>query len=109
MAKDFKSKNIMPNIITIPESDQETHPEEKNTPVPEKRSGRGRPKTKDVENTCKKFNLAIPIELYDRWKEVSILWGGNFTLFVEQTIRKDLENNGTAYKETANILQGNSK
>ena len=39
----------------------------------------GRPKTKDVKNTCKNINVAVPITLLDKWEEIKIVHGNNLT------------------------------
>ena len=47
---------------------------------PEKEKGKpGRKPTKDVKNTCKNINVAIPKELIDKWNEIKKAKGNNLT------------------------------
>ena len=101
MAKDFKSKSPLNNFTTIPaeHSGSEREPESVKT-VPVKRRV-GRPTTKKVKETCRKINVAIPIELLDKWDEVKKALGGNQTAYIVNLIRKDLNENYASYKELA--------
>lgn len=61
----------------------------------------GRPATKHVKETCRKINVAVPIELLDKWDEVKKALGGNQTAYIVNLIRKDLNENYESYKELA--------
>lgn len=65
----------------------------------------GRKKTKDVKGTCKNINVAVPIVLLDKWKEVKAVHGSNLTEYVCKLIEKDMEENYDRYKELADILK----
>lgn len=59
----------------------------------------GRPTTKDVKNTCKKINIAVPIKDIEKLNEVKFAIGGNQTAYIVGLIEKDLEENYEKYKQ----------
>lgn len=72
---------------------------------PEKEKGKpGRKPTKDVKNTCKNINVAIPNELIDKWKEIKKAKGNNLTQYVTDLIQKDMDENYEKYKQAVDIL-----
>lgn len=72
---------------------------------PEKEKGKpGRKPTKDVKNTCKNINVAIPNELLDKWKEIKKAKGNNLTQYVTDLIQKDMDENYDKYKQAVDIL-----
>lgn len=64
----------------------------------------GRKVTKDVKNTCKNINVAIPNELYDKWKEIKTARGNNLTQYVTDLIQKDMDENYDKYKQIISML-----
>lgn len=72
---------------------------------PEKEKGKpGRKPTKDVKNTCKNINVAIPKELIDKWNEIKKAKGNNLTQYVTDLIQKDMDENYEKYKQAVDIL-----
>lgn len=72
---------------------------------PEKEKGKpGRKPTKDVKNTCKNINVAIPNELIDKWNEIKKAKGNNLTQYVTDLIQKDMDENYDKYKQAVDIL-----
>ena len=72
---------------------------------PEKEKGKpGRKPTKDVKNTCKNINVAIPNELIDKWNEIKKAKGNNLTQYVTDLIQKDMDENYDKYKQAFDIL-----
>lgn len=65
---------------------------------------RGRKKTKDVKNTCTNINVAIPNELFEKWKEIKKARGNNLTQYVTDLIQKDMDENYDKYKQVLSIL-----
>ncbi len=65
----------------------------------------GRPKTKDIKNTCKNINVAVPITLLDKWEEIKIVHGSNLTEYITKLIEKDMNANYERYKDIANSLE----
>lgn len=65
----------------------------------------GRPKTKDVKNTCKNINVAVPITLLDKWEEIKIVHGNNLTAYITKLIERDMHINYEQYKKIANSLK----
>lgn len=64
----------------------------------------GRPKTKDVKNTCKNINVAVPITLLDKWEEIKIVHSSNLTAYITKLIEKDMDANYERYKDIADSL-----
>lgn len=64
----------------------------------------GRKVTKDVKNTCTNINVAIPNELYDKWKEIKTARGNNLTQYVTDLIQKDMDENYDKYKQIISML-----
>ena len=61
----------------------------------------GRPKTKDVKNTCRNVNIAVPLELMDRWDEIKQAKGSNLTAYMIRLMEHDLNEN---YDSTSRLL-----
>lgn len=99
-----------------PKPEPEKAPTEDTTPTadktdeatntkPEKEKGKpGRKPTKDVKNTCKNINVAIPKELIDKWNEIKKAKGNNLTQYVTDLIQKDMDENYEKYKQAVDIL-----
>ena len=73
-------------------------------PQPSRRKA-GRPKTRDVRNTCKNINVAVPVTLLDKWETVKIVHGSNLTGYITKLIEKDMEANYGQYKAIADNLK----
>lgn len=71
---------------------------------PQKRKA-GRPKTKDIKNTCKNINVAVPITLLDKWENIKIVHGSNLTEYITKLIEKDMNANYEHYNDIANSLK----
>ena len=82
----------------------ETEPKQDKLPVKQKRKV-GRPKTKDIKNTCKNINVAVPITLLDKWEDIKIVHGNNLTAYITKLIQKDMDANYEHYKEISNNLK----
>lgn len=65
----------------------------------------GRPKTKDIKNTCKNINVAVPITLLDKWEDIKIVHGNNLTEYITKLIEKDMNANYEHYKNLADSLK----
>lgn len=65
----------------------------------------GRPKTKDIKNTCKNINVAVPITLLDKWEDIKIVHGNNLTQYITKLIEKDMNANYEHYNNIANSLK----
>ena len=65
----------------------------------------GRPKTKDIKNTCKNINVAVPITLLDKWEDIKIVHGSNLTEYITKLIEKDMNANYEHYKSIADSLK----
>lgn len=65
----------------------------------------GRPKTKDIKNTCKNINVAVPITLLDKWEDIKIVHGSNLTEYITKLIEKDMNANYEYYKDIADSLK----
>lgn len=77
------------------------------TPLPEQPQPKrkvGRPKTRDVRNTCRNINVAVPIDLLDKWDEVKLVHGNNLTGYITKLLERDMENNYERYKDILNNL-----
>ena len=94
MSKGFKSYNPHDNIakaaVEAPEApapDTTTAPEE-----PEQKKT-----TKRKKSDGKRVNFVLPWEVYVQWEEVAEAFGGNFSQFAIEAIKKDLKNNTDLY------------
>lgn len=65
----------------------------------------GRPKTKDIKNTCKNINVAVPITLLDKWEDIKIVHCSNLTEYITKLIEKDMNANYEHYKDIADSLK----
>lgn len=97
MAKDFKQNTH--DALAKKADQQQTEPETK----PKRKVGR--PKTKDVKGTCKNINVAVPIDLLDKWEEIKAVHGSNLTAYVIKLIRRDMDINYEQYKQLADNLK----
>lgn len=122
MAKGFSRNNPLEKLsgINVPKSTEvqkaapaateAKQPEPKSEPKQEKPSGKqkrkvGRPKTKDIKNTCKNINVAVPITLLDKWEDIKIVHGSNLTEYITKLIEKDMDTNYEHYKDIADSLK----
>ncbi len=110
MAKDFKSKSPLTNLAAPAEGLKtiddkatvaNTEPEIQKTKPAKKRVGR--PTTKDVKGTCKNINIAVKIELLDKYNEVKKALGCNLTAYIGKLMEKDMDANYENYKTLANL------
>lgn len=78
--------------------------EQEKMPAKQKRKV-GRPTTKDIKNTCKNINVAVPITLLDQWEDIKIVHGNNLTEYITKLIKRDIDTNYEHYKKLANSLK----
>lgn len=85
---------------------KQTEPEQKQEkPQTTQKRKAGRPKTKDIKNTCKNINVAVPITLLDKWENIKIVHGSNLTEYITKLIEKDMNANYEYYSNIANSLK----
>lgn len=112
MAKGFSKNNPLDKLsgTAVPKNTaaepkpQELEAKQEKPPVKQKRKV-GRPKTKDIKNTCKSINVAVPITLLDKWEDVKIVHGSNLTGYITKLIERDMNANYERYKEIADDLK----
>lgn len=83
---------------------REPEPEQAKPQAAQKRKA-GRPKTKDIKNTCKNINVAVPITLLDKWEDIKIVHGSNLTAYITKLIEKDMNVNYEHYKDITDTLK----
>lgn len=116
MAKGFSKNNPLDKLssASIPKSTQIEEASSsvvesektKQEPKQEKQKRKvGRPKTKDIKNTCKNINVAVPIVLLDKWEEIKIVHGNNLTEYITKLIEKDMNTNYERYKDIINSFK----
>lgn len=120
MAKGFSKNNPLDKLsgTSVPKSTEvqkeppaavepkQTEPEPKQEkPHSTQKRKVGRPKTKDIKNTCKNINVAVPITLLDKWEDIKIVHGSNLTEYITKLIEKDMNANYEHYKDIADSLK----
>ncbi len=120
MAKGFSKNNPLDKLsgTSVPKSTEvqkeppaavepkQTEPEQKQEkPQTTQKRKVGRPKTKDIKNTCKNINVAVPITLLDKWEDIKIVHGSNLTEYITKLIEKDMNANYEHYKDIADSLK----
>lgn len=88
-----------PKTVAVEASEPKKEPEIRKT-TPAKRKA-GRPKTIDVER--KNINIAVPVELLNKFDEVKTALGGNMTAYVVNLIKKDMDAKYKDYKDISSI------
>ena len=104
MSKSFKNINPLTNLSVqeSPEPVEATYSASHHEIAAKKKPGR--PVTKNIKENYKTINVAMPIELLEKWKEVKRACGGNMTDYITKLVEKDMEANYEAYKEIINTL-----
>lgn len=100
------SKNLKATPNPATDSPKQTESEQKPEIIqtaPKRKVGR--PKTKDIKNTCKNINIAVPINLLDKWANIKIVYGCNLTEYITKLIEKDMNANYEHYKDIADSLK----
>ena len=92
-----------PETVETEQADLNQNNEKQKTSFQKKKVGR--PKTKDVKNTCRNINVAIPIELLDKWNEIKIIYGNNLTAYITKLIENDMSSKYEQYKNILNSLK----
>lgn len=103
----YKKKSELPknnNSATVEPKQTELEPKQEKPQTTQKRKV-GRPKTKDIKNTCKNINVAVPITLLDKWEDIKIVHGSNLTEYITKLIEKDMHANYEYYKDIADSLK----
>lgn len=103
----YKKKSELPknNPLAAVEPKQiEPEPKQEKPHSTQKRKV-GRPKTKDIKNTCKNINVAVPITLLDKWEDIKIVHGSNLTEYITKLIEKDMSANYEHYSNIVNSLK----
>lgn len=101
----------MPKITNVEENQSVNEPKQANlkqnqeNPQTAQKRKVGRPKTKDIKNTCKNINVAVPIALLNKWEDIKIVHGSNLTGYITKLIEKDLNSNYEHYKNIADSLK----
>lgn len=101
----------MPKITNVEENQSVNEPKQANSkqnqenPQTAQKRKVGRPKTKDIKNTCKNINVAVPIALLSKWEDIKIVHGSNLTGYITKLIEKDLNSNYEHYKNIADSLK----
>lgn len=98
------NKAVPKNTESPKESHAASEPRQETPQVNQKRKV-GRPRTKDIKNTCKNINVAVPIVLLDKWEVIKIVHGSNLTEYITKLIEKDMNANYEHYKEITDILK----
>lgn len=93
----FKEQNPLHNL-------SKAEPDNNRPISPKKRVGR--PVIKNVKETCRNINVAVPIELLDKWEQIKIVHGSNLTGYVTKLIQKDMNANYEHYRELTEGLKG---
>lgn len=70
-----------PDTTTVPEEPEQKKP------------------TKRKKSDGKRVNFVLPWEVYAQWEEVAEAFGGNFSQFAIEAIKKDLKNNTDLYND----------
>ena len=63
----------------------------------------GRPKT--IMKERKTISARIPVDLLDKWEEVKLLKGDNFTEYLESLIQKDMDENYERLKKLKELIK----
>lgn len=98
------SKNIQEQPSENTEPEPQAAASEPEAVQPAKRKA-GRPKTRDVKNTCKNINVAVPITLLNQWEDIKIVHGSNLTGYITKLVEKDMNANYGHYKDIADSLK----
>lgn len=94
----FKEQNPLQNL-------SKAEPDN-NRPITSPRKRVGRPVIKNVKETCRNINVAVPTELLDKWEQIKIVHGSNLTGYVTKLIQKDMDANYEHYRELTEGLKG---
>lgn len=100
-----KSEPSKNNTHTAVESKQTEPEQNQEKPQTTQKRKVGRPKTKDIKNTCKNINVAVPITLLDKWEDIKIVHGSNLTEYITKLIEKDMNANYEHYKSIADSIK----
>ena len=112
MGKSFKDNKPI-NKLTVPTpaeehktvavepSEPKKEPETKKTTPAKKRVGR----PVEIEEPRKNINIAVKVELLDKYDEVKKALGGNLTAYIGNLIEKDMNENYGKYKEIAKLQE----
>lgn len=60
---------------------------------------------KEFTEPRKSTNVKVTMDLWEKWEEIQIAHGSNFTGYVNKLIQKDLDENFDKYKEVADSLK----
>lgn len=110
MVKEFSRNNPLDKLSGTKKNraateSKKTDPEQKQEePKTTQKRKVGRPTTRDVRNTCRNINIAVPIDLLDKWNVVKPVHGNNLTAYITKLIERDMENNYERYKDILNNL-----
>lgn len=88
-----------PKTVAVEPSEPKKEPEIRKTTPTKKKAGR--PKTIDIER--KNINIAVPVELLNKFDEVKTALGGNMTAYVVNLIKKDMDAKYKDYKDISSI------
>ena len=106
MSKNFKNSpfdKFNNNIEFEQKSEQKENINTKPIESDKEQKKVGRPKTKQGE--FKTINVAVPIEILNKLKNIRNVYQGNLTLYVNKLIERDLSENYNKYLEIVNNLK----
>lgn len=95
MTRNTKSKKNKNMPAEIENKNQETKIQETKR--------RGRPKTKTEDD--RQVNVRIPLSVIAQWEEIQLVYGGNFTRYINKLIVEDLERNKQLYADIIEMLK----
>lgn len=112
MGKSFKDNKPI-NKLTVPTpaeehktvavepSEPKKEPEIRKTTPAKRRVGR----PVEIEDPRKNINIAVKVELLDKYDEVKKALGGNLTAYIGNLIEKDMNENYEKYKKIARLQE----
>lgn len=104
MTKDPRNKGQQNKVSRQQDDTPVSVPDATPAPAPVKKKP-GRPKTKDIKNTCRGVNVMLPISLLDQWDKVKAVHGNNLTAYITKLIDRDMQANFDRYKAIADELK----
>lgn len=104
MTKDPRNKGQQNKVSRQQDDTPVSVPDAAPAPAPAKRKP-GRPKTKDIKNTCRGVNVMLPISLLDQWDQIKTVHGNNLTAYITKLMERDMKANFERYKNINDDLK----
>lgn len=111
MGKSFKGNRPINNLTTTAAVEPKTAAAETSEPKKEPEIRKTAPTKKkvgrpvEIEDPRKNINIAVKVELLDKYNEVKKALGGNLTAYIGNLIEKDMNENYEKYKEIAKLQE----